>query len=307
MNHAEKPAGLSRVELGGCLGVSLVVFALCQGPIWRHRWRIDASIWWSYVVIPFVVAALLAWSHRLAWRAFALGVIEVTCWKFGATYLFAHTMWMFFPPPPRAAVPAPSLPDAPNAVAPGRPVVPSETGSIAGSVRDASGRSVAGSVAFIESGLEAYAFGAPAAGPSFSVRSGVIEPALDVAELHGALRARSSDGKLHTLIASQGDADLFNLPLQSSGALSTSEVRRGLGIVSLRCAVHERAGEIARLVVVSHPFHAILDGAGRFDWSGVPAGRVTVAALQPDGRLARSQVEVVAGVLATTTLVLTSN
>lgn len=304
MNDAHQHAGLSRAELGGCLGASLVVFAFCQGPFWRHRWQIDSSIWWSYLVIPFVVAAALGWSHRLAWSAFAIGVLEVTCFKFGVTYIVAQTIWMFSPPPPKVAAPALLLPDAPSAAVAARQVVASETGSIAGTVRDASGRSVAGAVAFVESGLEAYTFGAPSARPSFSVRSGSIDPALDVAELHGTVRARSSDGKLHTLIASDGDADLFNLPLQSSGAISASEVRRGRGIVNLRCTVHERAGEVARLVVLSHAFHVILDASGRFDWSGVPAGRVILAALQADGRVVRTEVNVVRGASTEATLVL---
>jgi hypothetical protein len=145
-------------------------------------------------------------------------------------------------------------------------------------------------VVFIESGLEGYAFDAQPAGASLSVRTGAVEPSLSVVELHGELRAHSTDGKLHTLVASQGDADLFNLPLQSSGAFAAAEVRRGQGVASLRCTVHERAGEHARLVVVAHPFHAVLDDAGRFAWSGVPeAERVAIVALHPDGRQTRAE------------------
>jgi hypothetical protein len=281
----EKRAGLSRRELAVCVGISVAVFFLHQGPFWRHRWELDGSIWYSYFVIPPLVAGVLAWGRKLVLREVALGTIEVTCWKFGLTYLVAHTVWMFSTPPPRVVVPAAPLPDAPAIAL--RHAAPEATGSIEGSVRDAAGGSVAGAVVFIESGLDGWAFdGAPAV-TSLSVRAGSIEPTISVAELRGELRARSVDGKLHTLVASQGDADLFNLPLQSSGAESAAEVRRGQGIASLRCTVHERAGETARLVVLAHPFHAVLDASGHFAWSGVPAERIAVVALHPDGRAAR--------------------
>jgi hypothetical protein len=153
------------------------------------------------------------------------------------------------------------------------------------------GGSVAGAVVFIESGLDGFAFdGAPPV-TSLSVRAGAIEPALSVAELRGEVRVQSVDGKLHTLVASQGDADLFNLPLQSSGASATAEVRRGQGIASLRCTVHERA-EHGQLVVVAHPFHAVLDASGRFAWTGVPAEHVTIAVVHQDGRMTRAEAAV---------------
>jgi hypothetical protein len=292
--RSEKRTGLSRLELAICLGVSVAVFFLHQGPFWRHRWQLDGSIWTSYLVIPPLVAGVLVWGRRLELRELVLGTIEVTCWKFGVTYLVAHTVWMFSMPPARAVAVETPLPDAPALAL--RRVVPEATGSIEGSVRDDAGRSVAGTVVFIDSGLDGYAFERPTSGAELSVRSGAIEPSLSVAELHGELRARSADGKLHTLVASQGDADLFNLPLQSSGAFSAAEVRRGQGITNLRCTVHERAGEHARLVVVAHPFHAVVDAAGRFAWSGVPeAERATVVALHPDGRVAHAEQPVTKG------------
>jgi hypothetical protein len=284
---SEKRTGLSRLDLALCLGASLIVFFLHQGPFWRHRWQLDGAIWYSYLAIPPLVAGVLAYRRRFALRELVLGTIEVTCWKFGVTYFIAQTVWMFSTPPPPAAVPAPSLPDAPALAT--RRAAPDATGSIEGAVVDPAGGSIAGTVVFIESGLEGYVFdGAPPAGVAFSVRSGAIEPPVAVAELHGELRARSTDGKLHTLVASQGDADLFNLPLQSSGAESAAEVRRGQGISNLRCTVHERADGHAHLVVVAHPFHAVLDDTGRFAWSGVPAAEhLTIVALHPSGRVAR--------------------
>jgi hypothetical protein len=234
---------------------------------------------------------VLVRGHKLAVRPFALGTIEVTCWKFGATYLFAHTLWMFSPPPSRPAEAIAPLPDAPPAAL-RRSVSPDQTGSLEGSVTDRAGGSVEGVVVFIEAGLEAYDLPHAPTSPSFSVGGGAIVPRLVVGELDEELHARSSDGKLHTLIAGQGDSDLFNLPLQSSGAVSAARIRRGQGVTSLRCAVHERSSETARLVVVSHPFHATLDGAGRFAWSGIPKGRVAIAAVGLDGRTARAALSI---------------
>jgi hypothetical protein len=290
---ATAAANMSRTEIAVCLGLSLAVFFLYQGPFWRHRWQIDGSIWYSYLVIPFVVAMVLLRGRKLAFRPFALGTIEVTCWKFGATYLFAHTLWMFSPPPSRPAVTIVPLPDAPPAAL-RRPVALDQTGSLDGSVTDRAGGSVEGVVVFIEGGLEAYDLPRAPTGPAFSVGGGTIAPRLLVGELDEELRARSNDGKLHTLIASQGDSDLFNLPLQSSGAVSAAPIRRGLGVTSVRCAVHERSNETARLVVVSHPFHATLDQAGRFNWSAIPRGRVAIAAVGLDGRTARVELSITA-------------
>ncbi|HEX9296304.1 MAG TPA: hypothetical protein VF881_10725 [Polyangiaceae bacterium] len=304
VGSSPKSPALSRRELVLCLGISLAVFFLHQGPFWRHRWQLDAAIGYSYLAIPLVVAAVLAYTRKLAVRALALGTLEVACWKFALTYLIAHTVWMFSKPPPHPTANVPPFPDAPAPLAPARLVSPDQAGSIAGTVIDETGPSLAGAVAFVESSLEGYAFSPAPTGPSFSVRMGAIEPLVSVAELKEEVRAHSIDGKLHTLIASQGDSDLFNLPLQSSGAFSASQVRRGQGIVKLRCAVHERSGEQAQLIVVAHPFHTVLDATGSFEWSGIPAGRLTLAAVHPDGRIARTDHEVVASSLTSVKLTL---
>src|SRR2546423_3302542 len=135
-----KSTRLSRGELALCLTISLAVFFLYQGSFWRHRWQIDASIWYSYLVIPPVVAAVLARSRKLTLRELALGTLEVTCWKFGATYLIAQTVWMFSPLPPRiVATPVP-VPDTPIAEGSGRvSAAPDQTGWPPGSRSDAGG------------------------------------------------------------------------------------------------------------------------------------------------------------------------
>jgi hypothetical protein len=154
---------------------------------------------------------------------------------------------------------------------------------------------------FIAAGLESYTFAPSVARATLSVGS-EIEPALAAVELHQDVDARSSDGRLHTLIASIEDSDLFNMPLQSSGAWSRSTIRRGQGVAKLRCAVHPHSRETSTLIVLRHPFHATLDDNGRFRWEGVPAGYVTVQALDAEGHEARAEVDVDAARAATVRL-----
>jgi len=294
---------LTRGEFWTCFLVALAVFFLCQGPLWKHRWQMDASIFYSYLAVPPLVAAVLVYRKKWTIGAFALGTLEVIVWKFGATYVIAHTMWMFSSPPPRPP-PAvePSVPYREPAIVP-TPITKEATGVVEGLVSGRDGGGLVGAVVFIASGLESYTFAPSAGGASFLV--GVeIEPAVAVAELHQGLRARSSDGRLHTLIAGIDDADLFNMPLQSSGAWSSAKVLRGQGVAQLRCAVHQHSRETGALVVVRHPFHSALEGDGHFLWEGVPGGHVTVQALDAGGHEARTEVEVLAGRSSAVQLVL---
>jgi hypothetical protein len=282
---------LGRAEFWACFLGAMAVFFLAQGPLWRHRWQLDISILYSYLVVPVLVAAALAYRKKWSLGSFALGTLEVTVWKFGATYVIAHTLWMFSPPPPKAPAPPESaVVERESPVVP-TPIAKEATGAVTGEISGAKGARV---IVYIASGLEAYTFTPSTAGANLQVGN-AIDPAVSVAELNQELRARSSDGRLHTLIANIDDADLFNVPLQSSGAWSSAKVRRGQGVAQLRCAVHPHSGETGSLVVVRHPFHTELAGDGHFAWEGVPAGRVTVAALGSVGRDATTDVQVVAG------------
>jgi hypothetical protein len=286
---------LSRGQFWFCFAVAMTVFFFFQGPFWKHGWQLDGSILYSYAVVPVVVFTLLAWKRKLGLGVFVLGTLEVTLWKFASTYVVAHTVWMFTPPPARVPLPAEKVVEAPDTPVVPSPIAPSATGAVEGSVESNDGRNARGAIVFVESGVEAYTFAPSAHTTSFEVGGAQIAPLLAVAELHQDLKARSSDGKLHTLIATAKDGDLFNMPLQSSGAWSGAQLRRGQGVAKLRCAVHERSHESARLIVVAHPFHAELDEGGRFHWSGLPAGRITVVALHPDGREAHGDAEIMAG------------
>jgi hypothetical protein len=295
-------ARLSRGEFWVCFLGAMAVFFLFQGPLWKHRWQLDASIFYSYLAVPALVGLALVYRRKWALGAFALGTLEIVVWKFGATYVIAHTLWMFSTPPPKPEPVVDIAPQTEPALVPTL-IAKEATGAIEGSVTDGDAGDVTRAVVFIATGLESYTFNPSSTGTSLSVGTD-IEPGVAVAELHQELRARSSDGRLHTLIAGIEDADLFNMPLQSSGAWSSAKVLRGQGVAKLRCAVHQHSREVGSLVVVGNPFHAALDPGGRFRWEGVPAGRIRVQALDAVGRAAHVDLEVAANRSTTVDLVL---
>ena len=71
-------------------------------------------------------------------------------------------------------------------------------------------------------------------------RQQMLAPELAVVELGQHIEGRSTDGRLHTLVVRREGAPLFNVPLLSSGAPTTTTVRPGEapGLASVRCNVH---------------------------------------------------------------------
>jgi hypothetical protein len=45
--------------------LSILVFALWEGPSWRHADAADAAAWWSYAVIAPLVAGALIFERKL--------------------------------------------------------------------------------------------------------------------------------------------------------------------------------------------------------------------------------------------------
>jgi hypothetical protein len=271
---------LSRRLLWACVGLSILVFAVWEGPSWRHADAVDAAAWWSYAVIPPLVAAALLYERKLRVLPLLLATIEVTAWKFFATYCFAQTMWMISPPvtPPRPP-PAPATeevraPDPPPTVIDLR-----ETGVIEGRVAVAAGSPVQGALVYIDGGLERHVFAPPDDVIRIVEEAGGITTTSDVAQVGQRVEARSGDLKLHTLIASTSEGNAFSIPLQSSGAWSHAKLRPITGVATLHCGVHQRSGESRRLVITSNPFFTKTDANGVFRLTGVPAGRVHVTAL----------------------------
>jgi hypothetical protein len=268
---------LSRRLLWICVALSILVFAVWEGPSWRHADAADAAAWWSYAVIPPLIAGALIFERKLRVLPFVLATVEVTAWKFFATYCFAQTMWMISPPTTPRAAPAaeePRPPDPPPSV-----IDPRETGVIEGRVAAASGAAVEGVIVYVDGGLERHVFAPPSDVIRIVEEGGAITTTSDIAQVGQRVEARSGDLKLHTLIASTSEGDAFSIPLQSSGAWSNAKLRPFTGIATLHCGVHQRSGESRRLIITANPFFTKTDANGAFSLTGVPAGRIHVTAL----------------------------
>jgi hypothetical protein len=89
-----------------------------------------------------------------------------------------------------------------------------------------------------------------------------------------ALQMQSSDATLHTV--HMDGAASFNLPFPFTGQI-TSRNMSTPGLVNLRC----NGGHVwmnAEMMVVQHPYYAVTDESGRFEFSSVPAGTYQIVA-----------------------------
>lgn len=90
----------------------------------------------------------------------------------------------------------------------------------------------------------------------------------------GTLDMKSSDATLHT-IHMEGAAT-FNLPFPFTDR-TTSRTMAVPGLVHLRC----NGGHVwmnAEMMVVSHPYYAVTDESGRFEFTDVPPGTYQIVA-----------------------------
>jgi hypothetical protein len=295
--HAEPPLPrLTRLQFWGFFAIAVGIFLFSTGPVWRHPWAMgtfNMAVLYSYLPIPLMVAAGLAYHRRLGLRAFFLDTLELLLLKYAVTFGIALVLWARVPAPPPPAPPSHAVVPAGEAAEPApppTPIAPERTGTLAGVVVDRSGLPLAGALAFVESGLEAYVFPAPA-GPLMLEDDGSgFTPKLAVAQLHQPILARSTDGHLHTLVGEKDGAALFNVPLLGSGAASRVRLIEAHGIAEIHCSAHQHTGVEGRshLAVFAHPFFAVTGADGRFSLSGVPAGALRVAAWSRErGRAAR--------------------
>ena len=271
---------LSRRLVWISVALSILVFVVWEGAKWRRADAVDAAAWWSYAVIPPLIAAALIYEHKLRFMPWILGVVEVTAWKFIATYCYAQTMWMIAPPSTPVSVPHVVFEEAREA--PRTTVVdPAETGVIPGRLTRG-GAPAFGAIVYVDGGLERFAFSPPGAAIRITSGSDAITADAEMAQVGQQVEARSSDGRLHTLIASTGEGDAFSIPLQSSGAWSAAKLRPLAGVAILHCGVHQRSRESGRLIITTNPFWSKTDEHGEFRLSGVPAARLHVTALGGD-------------------------
>lgn len=90
----------------------------------------------------------------------------------------------------------------------------------------------------------------------------------------GTLDMMSSDATLHTI--HMDGAASFNLPFPFPGRVSTRTMQTP-GLVNLRC----NGGHVwmnAEMFVVAHPYYAVTDESGRFQFTDVPPGTYQIVA-----------------------------
>jgi hypothetical protein len=285
---------MSPIQVAGTITIAFVLFLFVSGPIWRHPWdfdRFNRAVFWSYAAIPLLVFAALLWSKRLTARAFFLDALTITLVKYAFTFMLALVLWEALPMPAAA----PLLPHrSTNAGGPAKiepTIIPTwvdarKTGSVAGSVTDAGGLPVANALVFVSAGLDDHVFAPPARPLELSNPGTGVVPSIAVAQAGQTILARSTDGHLHSLVATQAAGTIFNTPLLGTGEPSDLRFREAAGVVTLHCNVHQGAEREGYLLVLAHPFFTWTDDEGRFRIEGVPSGHLRVAALD-DGRSAR--------------------
>lgn len=275
---------MSRPQLAFVLAIAFTLFLFEAGPIWRHPWDMDLlnrAIFWSYVAIPLLVIACLVWSKHLSFRAFVVDTLALTLVKYTCTFAFALVLWEVTPYPTpvhTAAHPAVARAMAVEQAPSVTPLDPARTGGVTGTLIDADGHAVPGALVWIDRGLEDFVFAPPKVPVSIARAEVEVASPVTVVQANQPILARSTDGKLHTLVAVKDGRTLFNTPLLASGEPSHVSFREAEGLVTLHCNVHPGSSEAAaQILVLGHPFFARTDENGRFELRGVPAGHVKLA------------------------------
>ncbi|MFZ5468801.1 MAG: hypothetical protein ACOZIN_05125 [Myxococcota bacterium] len=289
---------LSRRARALVLGVVVLFFLVGLGPVWEHPWDVDGSILYSYLPIPFLVAALLASRRRWAWKGFWLHTLEVTAAKFVVTASVLVATWVLSGSPPRVSTALASTPGVLGPALPKpspTPIAPESTGVLSGRVVGADGEGRAGVLVWVAQGLEGWVFATPKA-PVVLENSGQgFLPHLTAVQVGQPLVLRSGERRLHTGVAAKEKGGwVANIPALAGGGASFA-FREPYGVVRVRCAVHREAEEESQLVVLAHPFFIVTGPGGRFRLEGVPAGKLMIEALLPPSFSARAEVELFPG------------
>src|SRR4051794_25538467 len=100
---AERPVlRLTRLQFWSFFAVALAIFLFSTGPVWRHPWKMDVlnmPILYSYLPLPLMVVAGLAYKRRLGLRAWFLDTLELTLLKYSVTFSLALVLWSVSPVP----------------------------------------------------------------------------------------------------------------------------------------------------------------------------------------------------------------
>lgn len=203
--------GMTLFERAGTLVAALLVFAFGAGPIWRHAWSPDASILWSYAVIPALVLVLLGRRHALRLGPFLAESLVLSVFKFGITAIVMIGFWSFSKPPSPAS---------------GR------AGVVQGTKKRGISSNERESGAAVDAARLAAARHVRVGDGRFAPNEIPVAGARDLVFL-------SSDGSLHAVEALSAEgAILRNVPALGSGAPAFLPLEEIPGGVSLRCAIH---------------------------------------------------------------------
>jgi hypothetical protein len=191
-------------------GTSLLLFALLLGPVWERHYDVDRAIGWSYLIVPPLVAFLLARRGALTWPGWALGTLAVAITKFAISALMVVAIWAIWGPAHRA----------PERTAPQQPPPPAA-----------------------EERLEASPIEIENDGRGFGSGTRVLRAGQP-------LVLRALDGKLHTLRAIDGRGRaVFNLPVLPWADPPPRPTPDVAGHFRAGCTVHPEEPE-SELVVV---------------------------------------------------------
>jgi hypothetical protein len=211
--------GLTRVEIVCVVAAVVVLFAFVAGPIWRHPWTPNASILYSYIPIPFIVALVLLRGKRLAPGSWFVGTMQVAISKFMITAFALVGLWA-------ATSPTPQPRDVPRSIAPPT------------------------SASTPEVTIVPHGAATPPARPAIDLTLGgatSASPAAIEVQVGAPLRLRSGDERMHTFVApSLG----LNVPLVP-GETRTVVFAEPLGSIDVRCAVHPNEPHVTLDVVAA--------------------------------------------------------
>jgi plastocyanin len=267
------PPSLSPIGFYSVLGLSLVVFLVVDDPLNKNPFDMDASILWSYLAIPVLVAIAYLIERKFHWLAALVSTIEVTALKFGITYALATILWMQAgPPPPRPVaepqtytkVPAPRVP-TPN---PNQALV-----AYNGIVSAKDGGPMSGASVYAAPAHHGQRYEPPANPVHVRHTAAGFTASTHVIQVGQKLRVSSEDGVLHTALAQTHKGQrIFNVAILASGEPRSVRFERGYGWVQLTCTAHR--DKPLNLLVLDHPFWALSKSDGSFDLRAIPKARL---------------------------------
>jgi len=128
---------------------------------------------------------------------------------------------------------------------------------------------------YVKAGLEGQEFETPTAPVTFDQHGCQYSPHVFGIMVNQPLKILNSDPTLHNIHALPAKGE-FNLGMPRQGMEFTKSFVQPEVMVKIKCDVHPWMGAYAG--VLSHPFYAVTDDAGKFSIPNLPAGQYTIEA-----------------------------